>query len=152
MIKMYNEVKEFKNNNLLKGYNGAVGYDIRSGEEYLLPPGVSKMFYTGLHVCLPKIFGATITSKKWLAYNFNIEASNAGSLSPGAHGRIRIRLINQDLNNSYLVRNGERIAKMMFFIRPEEFFSSAYNSNSFRISEVDIDAWRELLHKKVPIL
>jgi len=122
MIYMDNQIKEHKNNNLIKNHEVDAGYDIRSGEGVLIPPGCSAIIETGLHVCIPPIMAGIIQSRSGLAIKHSVECSNAGVIDSGYQGAIKIKLYNHDLSNPYRVSMGDRIAQMVFHIVPEVFF------------------------------
>lgn len=156
MILMFNQVDNHKNNNLIKNHEHDAGFDIRSGEAVLIPPGCSAIIETGLHICIPPILAGIIQSRSGLAINYSVEFSNAGVIDSGYRGAVKLKLYNHDLSNPYQVNVGDRVAQMIFHIMPEEFFKQInlklcgmYAGSlqsifpKFKITEKPIGEWPE---------
>lgn len=148
MIFMQNDIKEFENNNLIKKHSGDMGFDIRSPKEIMIRPGCNQVIDTGLHVYIPPILAGIVQSRSGLAIKHNIEASNAGVIDSGFYGSIKVKLYNLDHNEPFMINFGDRIAQMIFHVRPEAYFNPrkilwVEYPNGFRITEKPIDEWPE---------
>ena len=137
-IMMHNEVEAHKNNNLVQKYNKDAGYDIKSGEDVLILPGRGVVIETGLHVYIPSYLFGVVQGRSGLSINHNIETGNAGIIDPGFTGPIKVKLYNRDLNEPFRIRIGDRIAQLVFHIRPAGFMGL-----KFSIIEKDIADWPE---------
>jgi len=113
MFYQFNDIKEFKNNNLIKKYEHDAGWDIRSEREVFLRGGQAAIIITGLHIIMPKGFVGIIKSRSGLAIDNSIEASNAGVLDSGYTGQIYIKIYNHSLR-SFTIKKGTRIAQILF--------------------------------------
>ena len=153
MIKMYNEHKNLQSNNLIKSHDNDMGYDIRCPYEVMIPPCTHKIINSGLHVYIPPILGAFIKSRSGLAINHSIEVSNAGVIDSGFCESCIIKVYNRSLNDPFLVNPGDRIAQMIFLLRPEAFFNQSFFScletefdqgKFFSIKEVSKEEFKKL--------
>jgi len=156
MILQFNEIPEHKNNNLLQAHDNDMGFDIRSGQNLLLLPGRSAIIETGLHVFIPSIMGGIIQGRSGLSINHNIETGNAGVIDSGYHGTVKIKLYNHDFNEPYHISVGDRIAQLVFHIRPAAFLEEMskqllmrnggfepFGFYPFEVTEKDISEWPE---------
>ena len=121
MIMMYNDIEAHKNNNLTQKYDTDAGYDIKSGEDVLILPGRGVVIETGLHVCIPSFLFGVVQGRSSLSIKHGIEACNAGVIDPGFTGSIKVKLYNEDLNEPFRVLVGDRIAQLVFHLRPAGF-------------------------------
>lgn len=152
MILMFNEVKEHKGDNLVQQYRDDLGYDIRSGEDRIIPAKSFETIYTGLSMCLPWYLGAVIMSRSGLAFNEGIEVSTAGTIDSGYRGAVKVLLHNQT-EKRVLIEKGRRIAQLVFHFKVEavlEILSTMFRNTrdgeevqfpEFKIQEVDIVLW-----------
>lgn len=143
MILMHNEIEAHKNNNLVQGYSDDAGYDIKSGEDVLILPGRGAVIETGLHVYIPSFLFGVVQGRSGLSINHSIETGNAGVIDPGFTGSIKVKLYNEDLNEPFRVRVGDRIAQLVFHVRPAGFMNFLRDSSEFSIIEKDIADWPE---------
>jgi len=156
MILMFNDIPEHKNNNLTQAYDQDMGYDIRSGQSLMLLPGRSVVIDTGLHVAIPKIMGGIIKSRSGLSFKHNIEAGNGGVIDSGYYGVCKVKLYNNDLNEPYQIDKGDKIAQMVFYIKPAAFIAELskqllmrnngfepFGFAPFEIRETDMSLWPE---------
>lgn len=153
MIMMHNEVEAHKNNNLVQKYNKDAGYDIKSGEDVLILPGRGMVIETGLHVYIPSYLLGVVQGRSGLSTNCSIEVGNAGVIDPGFTGSIKVKLYNKDFNEPFRVRVGDRIAQLVFHVRPAGFMDFLWESfywehagvrpdiPQFFIIEKDISEW-----------
>lgn len=119
MIFQHNDIESHRGNNLIQGYSDDAGYDIKSGEDVLILPGRGAVIETGLHVYIPSYLFGVVQGRSGLSINHNIETGNAGIIDPGFTGSIKVKLYNKDLNEPFRVRIGDRIAQLVFHVRPE---------------------------------
>jgi len=145
---MFNIEPDFKNNNLLKSHENDMGYDIRSPGEVFLSPGTHKIIDSKLCVFMPGLLGAFIKSRSGLAMKHNIEVSNAGVIDSGFCESCKIKIYNRGLNEPFRIKKGDRIAQMVFLIRPEAFFENnialKQPLEKFSIKEVSKEAFDKL--------
>lgn len=113
MFYQFNDVPEFKGNNLLKKYPHDAGWDVRSGEGFKLTPKSNIKISTGLHLVMPKGFKAIAQSRSGLAVNHAIECTNAGVIDYGYTGEIFLRVYNNS-NDCFQINKGDRIAQFCF--------------------------------------
>jgi len=144
MIFMHNEIWSHKNNNLIKNHEDDMGYDIRSGEDFKIPPRSSVIVNTYLHIAMPLWLGMIIKSRSGLAFKHDIEASNAGVIDSGFHGGFKVKLYNEGFNECFYAKQGDRIAQAIFHIRPEGYLLNSMDRiTPFAIRELDIAHWPE---------
>jgi dUTP pyrophosphatase len=113
MFYQFNDIPEFKENNLLKEYPHDAGWDIRSGESLMLRCGHNAKISTGLHLIIPKGFKAIAKSRSGLAVDHAIECTNAGVLDYGYTGEIFLRIYNNGIN-TFKIDKGMKIAQVCF--------------------------------------
>ena len=137
MILMQNDVKEFKNNNLIKGYPDDFGYDIRAGEDGMISPRCSSGFiFTGLHVYMPPVLGAKIEAR---SNQLNVDVMADGTIDSGWQGTVGVKLYN---SMPYQWKKGDKIAQMVFHVRPEGMFGLyGCRPRLFSIQEKPISEW-----------
>ena len=120
MIFMDNQVKEHKNNNLIKAHDADMGFDVRAGSDGMLPPRcATDLMETGLSVYIPPIMGAFLKARG-SQIKRNIMAD--GVIDSGYSGTIKIQLYNFSHSEPYSWKKGDKIAQMCFLIRPESLF------------------------------
>ena len=143
MILQYNEIEEHKDNNLIKGKPDDFGYDVRAGEDGIISPGCSSDFiYTGLHVHMPPWIGATMKTRSGhMKLNLVVD----GTIDPGYHGAIGIKIHNLDNLNEFRFKKGDRIAQIVFHVRPEGLINNLFDTRSiFGIAEtMNMTDWPE---------
>ena len=120
MLLMHNDVEEHKGNNLIKKHPSDMGYDIRAAHDMVIMPKCNKTMDTGLHLCIPPILAGIVQSRSGLAIEKDIECSNAGVIDSGYYGSIKVKIYNMG-ERHFNIRKGDRIAQMIFHIRPEGF-------------------------------
>lgn len=110
---MFNDVKEFKANNMIKKYPHDAGWDVRSAEGFIFSPKTNIKISTGLHLVMPRGFKAIARSRSGLAVNQAIECTNAGVIDYGYTGEIFLRIYNNS-NDPFYLKKGDRIAQFVF--------------------------------------
>lgn len=145
-ILMYNEVSEFKDNNLKQKYDSDIGYDIRAGKDCYILPKTSLVIYTGLHIHMPEYLGGIIQSRSGNAFFKDIEASNAGVIDAGYHDICWIKLYNHSNNHAVIFPKGDRIAQLIFHINVkhliplvEDIFYKKKSFQPFQIVETPLE-------------
>jgi len=153
MILMHNDIPEFKGNNLTQGYpDGDLGYNIKAGASGMIPPRCcSGMVYTGLHVCIPAILGATIKAR---GNQIKQDIMLDGTIDSGYTGDIFLKLYNFSNTTPYRWEKGNKIAQLVFHIRPAAFLEEMskqllmrnggfepFGFAPFEIEERDISEW-----------
>jgi deoxyuridine 5'-triphosphate nucleotidohydrolase len=131
MIKMFNEIPEFKDDNLIQEYDTDAGYDIRAGEAVWLFNGQSANIKTGLHIAMPAYLQCVIKGRSGLALNQHVECSNAGVIDAGYRGEIIVKLTNHGID-PVNIAFGQRIAQAVFSLRPAGFLRWIPNEPELR--------------------
>ncbi len=89
------------------------GMDLRSVENVLLEPGVSRLVPTGLSIELPPGYEAQLRPRSGLALKQAITMPNApATIDPGYRGEIKVILLNLG-KEPYQIHTGDRIAQMV---------------------------------------
>ncbi len=94
---------------------GAAGMDIRAWleEPVVLQPLERKLIPTGLYIELPLGYEAQLRPRSGLAFKHGISLPNTpATIDADYRGELKVALINLS-NESFEVRNGERIAQMV---------------------------------------
>ena len=98
----------------------SAGYDIKSIEEGIIPPGKAKTFKTGLKVCMNEDEVLYIYSRSSHGYKNNVCLANSVGVidsdfynNESNEGHFQIRLINFG-ENDFKVNIGDRIAQGVF--------------------------------------
>ena len=95
-------------------HKGDAGMDLFSAENYILKPGESKIFSTGLKVAVPSGFEMQIRPRSGLAAKFGITVLNTpGTIDHQYRGIVGVILINHS-KNDYEIKRGDRIAQAVF--------------------------------------
>ncbi len=93
----------------------SAGVDLRAfiEEEIELKPLERKLVGTGLFMELPEGFEAQIRPRSGLAYKHGLTVLNSpGTIDADYRGELKVLLVNLS-NESFVVKNGERIAQMV---------------------------------------
>jgi dUTP pyrophosphatase len=89
------------------------GMDLRSVENVLLEPGISRLVPTGLSIEIPPGYEAQLRPRSGLALKQAITMPNApATIDPGYRGEIKVILLNLG-KEPYHVQAGDRIAQMV---------------------------------------
>lgn len=90
-------------------------YTIKSGGHVTVDTGIA---WDGIPLCTPYEKPVLIIkSRSGLAFNKNIEASNAGVVDASYQGAIKVKLYNKG-RVDYVVKKGERIAQGIVYMIP----------------------------------
>ena len=98
---------------------GDAGLDLRSAEDFILPPGERRLVPCGVKLAIPEGYAGLVIPRSGLAYKHGISVVNApGLIDSGYRGEIMVILINQDASNKFVVNRGDRIAQLMLVAVP----------------------------------
>ena len=92
-------------------YEGDAAFDLRSCEDFMLPPGEMKIVKTGLAMSIPDGFRGIIKDRSGLAAKHSLHTM-AGVIDSGYRGEIGIVLINLG-SEEFAVEKGMRVAQII---------------------------------------
>lgn len=93
---------------------GDAGADLSSSEAFVLLPGERRTVSTGVAIALPRNHVAFIVPRSGLAARHGVTVVNSpGTVDAGYRGEISVTLLNTDLQNTFTVNVGDRIAQMV---------------------------------------
>lgn len=93
---------------------GDAGADLYAVEEITLKPGERALVKTGIAIALPEGYVGLVHPRSGLALKNGISVVNTpGTIDSGYRGEIGVVLINHDLNESFSVKVGDRIAQLV---------------------------------------
>lgn len=118
---------------------GDAGADIYSRIDLTIRPGERALVPTGISIAIPVGYAAFAHPRSGLAIKYGVSMVNApGTIDAGYRGELQIILINHDLNESFIIKRGDRIAQLVFqkvesaeFIEVEELPGSGRGSGGF---------------------
>lgn len=97
-----------------RAYDGDAAFDLYAAEAATLSPGRRAVVGTGIALGLPPGLAALTLPRSGLAARHGISIVNApGLIDPGYRGEVRIILLNTDLDESFEVSVGDRIAQLL---------------------------------------
>ena len=103
-----------------RAHAGDAGYDLRSVEEVSLRPGGRALVRTGISVAIPAGYAGLVLPRSGLAMRHGIAPVNTpGLIDSGYRGEIMVPLINHDLDETFRVERGMRVAQFVL-VRAEE--------------------------------
>lgn len=97
------------------------GLDLTSNEDLEIPPGGRALVDTGIAVALPSGTVGLVCPRSGLAARHGITVLNGpGVVDAGYRGPIRVPLHNTDLDQSFSLHRGDRIAQLVIvpFLAP----------------------------------
>jgi dUTP pyrophosphatase len=98
----------------VRAYDGDAGLDLAAAERVELAPGARAVVGTGLAVAIPEGHGGFVLPRSGLAAKHGITMVNTpGLVDSGYRGEIRIVLLNTDLEQTFVVEPGMRIAQLV---------------------------------------
>jgi dUTP pyrophosphatase len=90
------------------------GYDLRACEAATLPPGGRASVGTGVAVAIPDGHAGLVLPRSGLAARHGIALVNApGLIDAGYRGEVRVLLLNTDLDASFEIAPGDRVAQLV---------------------------------------
>lgn len=95
-------------------HEGDAGADICAAEDVLLGPGERALIGTGIAIAVPEGFAAFVHPRSGLAAKHGITIVNApGTVDSGYRGEVKVCLLNTDLDESFAISRGDRIAQLV---------------------------------------
>ena len=93
---------------------GDAGADLYALNEVTLPPGHRALIKTGIAIAIPFGFVGLVHPRSGLGLKNGVSVVNTpGTIDSGYRGEIGVVLINHDLENSFEVKKGDRIAQLV---------------------------------------
>jgi len=93
---------------------GDAGLDLRSRVDMTLAPGMRALVPTGVAIAIPAGYVGLVHPRSGLAIKNGISMVNTpGTIDSGYRGEIAVILINHDLNESFEIKRGDRIAQLV---------------------------------------
>jgi dUTP pyrophosphatase len=97
-----------------RAHAGDAGYDLRSVEEVILPPGERALVRTGISVAIPQGYAGLVLPRSGLAMRHGVAPVNTpGLIDSGYRGEIMVPLINHDPEETFRVKRGMRVAQLV---------------------------------------
>lgn len=94
---------------------GDAGVDVYSAIDCEIAPGQRALIPTGIAIALPDGYAAFAHPRSGLAIKYGVGILNApGTIDAGYRGEIQMILINHDLEQSFSIKRGDRIAQLVF--------------------------------------
>jgi dUTP pyrophosphatase len=98
-----------------RAYDGDAAFDLFAVGEHVLAPLGRALVGTGVALELPAGLCALTVPRSGLAARHGVSIVNApGLIDPGYRGEVRIILLNTDAREEFVVRDGDRIAQLLF--------------------------------------
>lgn len=94
-----------------RGSGGAVGYDLYSTEEVVVPPTHRALVGTGIAIVLPVGVYGRVAPRSGLAVKHGIQVG-AGVVDPDYTGEIKVVLFNHG-DKDFEVKKGDRVAQLI---------------------------------------
>ncbi|MHA3683209.1 dUTP diphosphatase [Leucobacter sp. HY1910] len=115
------------------------GADLRASEPVVIAPGERALVGTGVSIALPEGYAAFVVPRSGLAAKHGITVLNSpGTVDAGYRGEIKVTLLNTDLENTFTVDPGDRIAQVIImpvsravFVPVAELPDSVRGTNGF---------------------
>jgi len=101
----------FKNDNLTKAHHSDAGYDIKSAESLILPPGKNAIVNTGLSIAIPVGYVGLIRGRSGLAFEHDIIAFE-GTIDASYRGECKMKIFNLG-DIDYVIERGDKIAQLV---------------------------------------
>jgi dUTP pyrophosphatase len=97
-----------------RAYSGDAGLDLAASERHELGPGERALVGTGLAVAIPEGHAGFVQPRSGLAARHGLTVVNSpGLIDEGYRGEIRVILHNTDLEETFVVEPGMRIAQLV---------------------------------------
>ena len=94
---------------------GDAGVDVYSAIDCEIAPGQRALVPTGIAIALPDGYAAFAHPRSGLAIKYGVGIVNApGTIDAGYRGELQMILINHDLEQSFSIKRGDRIAQLVF--------------------------------------
>jgi dUTP pyrophosphatase len=103
-----------------RAYSGDAGLDLAACERLELGPGERAVVPTGLAVAIPEGYAGFVQPRSGLAARHGISVVNSpGLIDSGYRGEIRVVLLNNDPEHTFVAEPGDRIAQLVLLPVPE---------------------------------
>jgi dUTP pyrophosphatase len=97
-----------------RAHVGDAGYDLSAAEGAVLAPGKRAVVPTGLAVAIPEGYAGLVLPRSGLSVRHGVSLINApGLIDPGYRGELKVPLVNHDLEETFEVVPGMRIAQLV---------------------------------------
>jgi len=94
---------------------GDAGPDVFSRIDIEIAPGARALVPTGISIAIPNGYAAFAHPRSGLAIKYGVGMVNApGTIDAGYRGELHIILINQDPQETFFIKRGDRIAQLVF--------------------------------------
>ena len=118
---------------------GDAGADVYSRIDLSIPPGERALVPTGVAIAIPDGYAAFAHPRSGLAIKYGVGMVNApGTIDAGYRGELQIIIINHDLQDTFHIKRGDRIAQLVFqqveraeFVEVEELPGSGRGDGGF---------------------
>ncbi len=103
-----------------RAYEGDAGLDLYACERHILPPGHRAVVPTGVAVAIPPGHAGLVLPRSGLAARHGIGLVNApGLIDTGYRGELMVVLVNTDLEETFVVEPGMRVAQLLVIALPD---------------------------------
>ncbi len=97
-----------------QAYHGDAGVDLKSRIDVDLAPGARALIPTGIAISIPDGYAGFVQPRSGLAIHHGVSLVNApGLIDSKYRGEISVIMINHDLNETFSVKTGEKIAQLV---------------------------------------
>ncbi|MFY9264674.1 MAG: dUTP diphosphatase [Solirubrobacterales bacterium] len=97
-----------------RAHAGDAGSDLYAADGVTLLPGHRARVGTGIAVAIPGGYAGLVLPRSGLAYKHGISLVNTpGLIDSGYRGELQVLLLNTDPEQSYEIRQGDRIAQLV---------------------------------------
>ncbi len=97
-----------------QAYHGDAGVDLKSRIDVDLAPGARALVPTGIAISIPDGHAGFVQPRSGLAIHHGVSLVNApGLIDSKYRGEISVIMINHDLNETFSVKTGEKIAQLV---------------------------------------
>ena len=118
---------------------GDAGADVYSRIDIDIAPGERALIPTGVSIALPSGYATFAHPRSGLAIKHGISMVNApGTIDAGYRGELQIILINLDIQETFSIKRGDRIAQLIFqkvespeFVEVEDLPGSGRGTDGF---------------------
>lgn len=102
-----------------RAYEHDAAFDLCAAETVIVPPQNRVLVHTGVALGLPPGTAAFTLPRSGLAARHGIALVNSpGLIDPGYRGEIMLIVLNTDTQEEFIVREGDRIAQLLFVNLP----------------------------------
>jgi dUTP pyrophosphatase len=107
-----------------RAHVGDAGYDLCSVDEVSLPPGGRALIRTGISIAIPEGYAGLVLPRSGLAMRHGVAPVNTpGLIDSGYRGEIMVPLLNHDLEETFRIEMGMRVAQLVLVQAEEVAFA-----------------------------